>query len=356
LIQLIEGIDEQKAKDILESLNKDDKDDISWLKQYEENEAGAFMQTELFCAYEDESILQARENLIKQKQQNQLENIYGLFVKDRNDALIATIALEDLFIANYDMKLSEIIESGDFSPLSVTSRSDIQDVVKIFSDYDLPVIPVVEYKNRLVGRITSDDVYDIINDSATEQIYNLAGVGDSNDYHDFYPIFKDRLLWLFINLGTAILASLVISLFDATLEQIIALAILMPIVASMGGNAGTQTVTVVVRQLALGLIKFENAKNVLKKEVLLAFLNGIVFAVAIGIISYFWFDDIKLSIVIAAAMIVNIITAGLFGASVPFILKKINVDPAIGSSVIITTITDVIGFLSFLMLAEAFLI
>ena len=356
LIQNIEILDKKKAQTILESLDKEDKEDINWLKQYEEDEAGAFMQTELFSAYSHETIQEAKERLIEQKSKKELENIYVLFVVNQKEELEAVIPLEDLFVASYDTKLSEFIEYEKYTPRTATSRDNILDVAKVVSDYDLPVIPVVEYRNRLIGRITSDDVYDIINDSATEQIYHLAGLGESADYDSFFDNFKDRLAWLCVNLATAILASFVISFFDDTLRSVIALAILMPIVASMGGNAGTQTITVIVRQLALGQIKFENTKTVLKKEFLLSLLNGCVFALLIGIIAYIWFADIKLSLVIGGAMILNIITSGIFGALIPMVLKRIDIDPAIASTVIITTVTDVVGFLSFLLFAQYFLL
>ena len=211
------------------------------------------------------------------------------------------------------------------------------------------------YKNILIGRITADDIHDIIQDSATEQMYNLAGVGESSEYAEsFLTALRNRSSWLFVNLITAILASIVVWFFAETIEQVVALAILMPIVASMGGNAGTQTLTVLVRQIALSEVKFKNYARVIKKEFFISLFNGVFFAIITGVVTYFWFDNIRLGAIIGVAMILNLMTAGFFGAYIPIFLKKMKVDPAIGSTVILTTITDIIGFFAFLMLAKTF--
>jgi magnesium transporter len=209
----------------------------------------------------------------------------------------------------------------------------------------------------LMGRITSDDILDVIEENATEQMYQLAGVDDDFEHDDnLFTTAKKRALWLFLNLGTAILASLVIGIFDETIQSYVALAILMPIVASMGGNAGTQTLAVTVRQLALGDIDFENSKDTIKKEVFISIFNGILFAVIMGIVAWVWFKTPMLGVVIAMSMVVNLFCAGFFGASIPLLLKKFDIDPAIGSTVLLTTVTDIVGFFSFLMLAKVILL
>jgi len=219
------------------------------------------------------------------------------------------------------------------------------------------VLPVVDHESRLVGRITSDDIYDVIEERATEQIYNLAGVNDEVEHEeDIRGIFKNRAGWLFINLLTAILASAVIGLFDATIAAYVPLAILMPIVASMGGNAGTQTLTVMVRQMALGEIEFGNARSALYKEISVSVLNGLLFALVMGLIAWVWFRQPMLGAVIGMAMIINLFIAGFFGASIPLLLRRINIDPAVGSTVLLTTATDVFGFFSFLGLAKIILL
>ena len=239
----------------------------------------------------------------------------------------------------------------------VKPHDDIKKVIEVVSNYDLSVIPVVNDFGILVGRITSDDIYDIISEEATDQIYHLAGVNDEAEQEEsFWLIGKSRAIWLGLNLFTAIAASLVIGLFDETLHSLVALAILMPIVASMGGNAGTQTLTVTVRQMALGEIAGDEAKKTIFKEISIALLNGLLYGIVMGVIAYVWFDMPMLGVVIGMAMVTNLFAAGFFGATIPLTLKKLGVDPAIGSTVILTTVTDVVGFFSFLGLATLILL
>jgi magnesium transporter len=192
-------------------------------------------------------------------------------------------------------------------------------------------------------------------ESATEQIYNLAGVDDEAEEESLKEAWKKRATWLFINLLTAILASFIIGLFDDVISQYVALAILMPIVASMGGNAGTQTLTVFVRQLALGELDTENSKEAIKKEIILSVSNGLMFGIVLAAIATLWFSNPMLGLVIALSMVINLLSAGFFGGVIPLILKKLNIDPAVGSSVLLTTVTDVVGFFSFLGLAKVIL-
>lgn len=234
---------------------------------------------------------------------------------------------------------------------------DIKEVVHTFEEYDLSVMPITNKYGVLLGRITSDDIYDIINEHATEQMYNLAGLDDeAEEDEEVLKAGKKRATWLGLNLFTAITASLVIGMFSDTLQSIVALAILMPIVASMGGNAGTQTLTVVVRQLALGEICSGDALRIVKKEVFISLINGLIFAIIMGIIAAIWFDMALLGVVIGLSMVINLFFAGFFGAIIPLFLKRLDIDPAIGSTVILTTVTDVVGFLSFLGLATAILL
>jgi magnesium transporter len=288
----------------------------------------------------------------------ELENVHQVFVKNKFNKLIGAISLEELITFKFSKTFQEVLsEYKQFNiPMTVHPNEDISEVVKLFQKYDLTVLPVVDYSGTLLGRITSDDIYDILRESATEQIYNLAGVNDEAESENLQESIKKRGYWLFLNLLTAILASLVIGIFDSAIQSYVALAILMPIVASMGGNAGTQTLTIMVRQLALGEIDFENSKQAIKKEILISLANGVIFAVVIGLIAFVWFSDYMLGIVIAISMIVNLFFAGFFGALIPLMLKKMNVDPAIGSTVLLTTVTDVVGFFSFLGLANLILL
>ncbi len=359
LIQDIEEIDKEKANEILSSMDKEDQEEIKMLKSYDEDQAGAHMQTELFSANIDETVKSSIERLKKLKAEGELENVHQVYITGTFGKLMFAIPLEDLLTFDFDKTYKEILKGReeDFKPIFVHDSDDINEVAKLFSEHDLYAIPVVNAQNELVGRITSDDIYDILEDQATEQIYNLAGVDDeAEEEENIFEAGKKRGTWLFINLLTAILASFVIQMFDATIQSYVALAVLMPIVASMGGNAGTQTLTVTVRQLALGDIELENAKEIIKKEVLLSLANGLVFALVLGVVSWFWFGEIKLGFVIAASMVINLFMAGFFGAVIPLVLKRLNIDPAVGSTVILTTVTDVVGFFSFLGLASLFLI
>ena len=360
IIQDIEEIDQQKASAVLNSLDQDDQDDINWLKKYDEDVAGAYMQIELFGANQNETIQDSINRLKMQKEKNKLENVHQVFVTDDNSTLLASLSLEDLLTYDFNITYKEVLLldiENNYKPLSVKAEDDIENVVKLFESYNLSVVAVTGYKNRLLGRITSDDILDVVEQSATEQMYQLAGVDDEFEQEEeLLQTSKKRASWLFINLLTAILASIVIGVFDETLKQYIALAILMPIVASMGGNAGTQTLAVMVRQLALGDINEQNGKDAVKKEILIALLNGCLFAVLLGGIAAFWFSNIILGFVIALSMVITLFSAGFFGAVIPLALKKVDIDPAIGSTVLLTTVTDIMGFFSFLALATYFLV
>ncbi len=360
IIQEIEELDEEKAKEVFEGLEEEDQQEIDWLKRYEEDEAGSYMQTELFSADINETIHESLDRLKKGKAEDELENIHQVFITSKEKRLIASILLEDLIIFDFEKTYEEIINThgeNRFKPFVVNDKEDIDDVAKQFEKYDLSVVAVVGYQDMLMGRITSDDILDVIEDNATEQMYQLAGVDDDFEHEDnLFTTAKKRALWLFLNLGTAILASLVIGIFDETIKSYVALAILMPIVASMGGNAGTQTLAVMVRQLALGDIDFDNSKDAIKKEVFISIFNGLLFAILIGIIAWIWFNTALLGLVIAMSMVINLFAAGFFGASIPLILKKFDIDPAIGSTVLLTTVTDIVGFFSFLMLAKTILL
>ena len=355
LVQDIDEFDEDKSDAVIAHLDDDDREEIEHLLHYEEDQAGAWMQTELFDAILDEKVQTAIDRLKSLKESDELENVHQVFIINEERRLIATIALEDVILFDFTQTFREQLDTREFR--SVEASDDIEDVASMFEQFDLSVLPVVDRQGHLVGRITSDDIYDVIEERATEQIYNLAGVNDDVEQEeDLFGIFKNRASWLFINLITAILASIVIGMFDATLAAFIPLAILMPIVASMGGNAGTQTLTVMVRKMAFGDIDGANAKEAVLKEFIVSFLNGMIFAVLMGLVAFVWFDIPRLGLVIALAMIINLIIAGIFGALIPLLLKRMDIDPAVGSTVLLTTATDVFGFLSFLGLASLILI
>ena len=239
-------------------------------------------------------------------------------------------------------------------PVLIPVNMDKEEVGHIFENYNLVSAGVVNKNNKLVGMITGDDVFTVLKEEAEEDVLRLAGVGDEEITDTVLKKTKRRFSWLLLNLFTALIATWVISIFGATIEQMVALAFLMPIVASMGGNAGMQTLAVTIRAIASKEISSSNINQIITKEFVIGVLNGIIFAIITGIIVHLWFKDINLTILISIAMVLNMIVAGLFGILVPVTLKKFNVDPAIASSVFVTTITDVIGFLSFLGLGAYF--
>lgn len=356
LIQNIEEVNEELAEEVLSKLSDDDRATIETLISYGDNEAGAYMQTELFEAKADESVGESIKRLRAMKADELIDNVHQVFVVDKHRRLIGAILLEDLILHESDEFYGDILHEGH-NTVHVHAHDDIYDVVEVFANYNLNTLAVVDENQILLGRITADDIHDVMEERATEQIYHMAGVNEeAEEDEEFWSIGKTRAIWLGINLLTAIAASIVIGMFDATIEAIVALAILMPIVASMGGNAGTQTLTVTVRKIALGEIEGKEAYSTVKREVLLALFNGFIFAVLIGAVAFLWFKIPLLGLVIALSMIINLFFAGFFGTIIPLGLRRAGIDPAIGSTVILTTVTDVVGFLSFLGLATLILL
>jgi len=355
-IQTLSEDNQKVAQTILNTFSDEDKEILEQLMSYKENQAGSYMQTELFSAKIDENIGDAIKNLKYLKETGELDNIWHVNIVDKSNKFMGSVGLEELIIFEHNLNFSDI-PYEKYRDYYIHHKANIKEVVEMFTNYNLTAVPVVNDENILVGRITSDDIYDIINETATEQIYNLAGLDDEAEQEEnMFEIGKTRAIWLGLNLITAIAASLVIGLFDTTIQSLVALAILMPIVASMGGNAGTQTLTVTVRQMALGDIVGDDAKKTIYKEVVISLVNGLVFALVIGVIAYLWFNIPLLGVVIAASMVINLIGAGFFGSVIPLALQKAGIDPAIGSTVLLTTVTDVVGFFSFLGLATLILL
>ncbi|WP_462109985.1 magnesium transporter [Campylobacter concisus] len=356
LLQYIEDIDEDKARELFNELDKENQNEILRLRSYDEDRAGAHMQTELFSAHLEEKLGSAVARLRQEKQEGKLENVSQLFIIDKNSVLQYAIPLEDLILFDFTKTLKQNIESTQidhYKPHMANDMDLMQDVADMFQEYDLNVIAVTSSTGILLGRITYDDIHDYIQESATEQIYNLAGVDDESEEDDtLFKAGRGRAVWLGINLLTAIFSSSIIGLFDETIAAYVALAVLMPIVASMGGNTGTQALAVTVRRLALGEIEFKDAKSVLKREVTISLVNGLIFGAIMGVIAAVWFDKGMLGVVIGLSMVTNLFFAGFFGTIIPLTLRRFNIDPAVGSAVILTTFTDAIGFFSFLGLAK----
>ncbi|CAO3401543.1 Mg/Co/Ni transporter MgtE, CBS domain-containing [Azospirillum palustre] len=280
------------------------------------------------------------------------EDFYDIFIVDPMHRVVGAVPLSRLLRQRRAVRIADLV-TGEVDAIPATMERE--EVANLFRQYALVSAPVVDAAGRLIGVITVDDVVRIIDEEADDDLRKLSGSGDTGVFSGIGDIARSRVGWLTINLGTAFLASGVISLFEGTIEQIVALAVLMPIVASMGGNAGTQTLAVVVRALATHDLSSANAMRVVGKELLVGLINGGIFAVMVGLIALVWYGPL-IGVVIGLAMIINLVVAGLSGALIPLGLEKLGVDPAVSSAVFLTTVTDVVGFLAFLGLASVFLL
>jgi len=351
---LLQNVEKNVAHAVIESLEPDERREIEPLMAHDEETAGGLMQVELFKVRHDWTVQRVMEVL--RRWSKDIENLNYVYIVDDDDRFVSVLSLHRLLFIEPDQPITQV---ADASFPRVMATQDQEEVAKIFDKYDILALPVINEHGVLVGRITADDVIDVIQEEATEDMYRLVGLSDEDDLAEPIAITAWRRgIWLMVNLGTAILASVVILQFEATISHIVALAVLMPIVASMGGIAGTQTLTVMVRGIALGRITYANAKRVLWKETTVGLLTGISFAALIGLIVSFWFPDygISLGLIIAAAMMTNLCVAGLAGSLIPLSLQRLNIDPALASGTILTTVADVVGFLTFLGLATAFLL
>ena len=278
----------------------------------------------------------------------------SVFVVSRDNSYIGSLFLSRLLTSDPDEMVANVM-STDITPIPANTPST--EVVWEFENRDLLSAPVVDNDFRVLGRITVDDVVDVIRDEAEHSLMSAAGLDEEDDM--FAPVVKSagrRALWLGVNLGTAFLAAAVVDLFQATLEQLVLLAVLMPIVPSMGGVAGTQSLTIITRAMALGQINSANISGILRKELLVGVLNGMGWAVVVSAFTYAWFGDGSIGVIIGAAMIINLVVAAAAGFSIPLILRRLNVDPALAGGVVLTTVTDVVGYMSFLGLGAIFLL
>lgn len=358
LIKRFEELNPQKTLAILNRLSSEDKEEILRLKNYDENTAGAYMQTEIFTASIDESIEKAIKRYRILKHSGQVDQIFQVYIIDNQGKLCNAINLSDLLLWDFKLSFADIIKNNNerYKSYSIKDHEDIQKAIDIVEDYDLSVLAVVNDDGVLLGRITYDDIHDLIQENATEQIYNLAGVDAGVEEESAFKAAKARAFWLMINLTTSLISANIISLFSGEIEQLVALAVLMPIVASMGGNTGSQALAVTVRKLSLNEVEFKDAKKVILRESGISLLNGFIFASIMSIIAFIWFKTALLGLVIALSMLINLALAGFVGSFVPLTLKKFKIDPAVGSSVVITAITDGLGFFSFLLLAKIILL
>jgi len=347
-VHILEHLDERTQRDVLRALTREDRIAVEEGLAFPEESAGRLMQRDLIAVPEFWSVGQTIDYLRRREDEELPEDFYDLIVVDPAYRPIGTVPLSRVLRSERTTRIREVMRR---EPHLINVATDQEEVARQFAKYHLISAAVVSEFGRLLGVITVDDIVDVIEDEAQEDILALAGVGAGDVNIPVREVAQTRLLWLVVNLGTAILASLVIGLFDATIEQMVALAVLMPIVASMGGNAGTQTLTVAVRALATKELSAANAMRIVLKEVKVSLINGVLLALLVAVVALLWFGNPELGGVLAAAMIVNIFVAGLSGILIPMGLDRVGIDPAVASSVFVTTITDVVGFFVFLGIA-----
>jgi magnesium transporter len=352
LAELAEDLPDTVIEEVLKSMDRETRERLEQVLSYDEDSAGRLMNPDVITVRTDVTVdvvlryLRLRGEIP--------EHTDHLFVVSRRHQYLGRVAIAALLTHDASTPINELFD--DEQP-AIPVDTPAHEVATQFSDHDWISAPVVDDSNILLGRITIDDVVDIIRDQAAHQALSAAGLGEDEDLFSPVPrAARRRAIWLGINLATAFLASWVIGRFANTLEQLVALAVLMPIVASMGGIAGTQTLTLMVRGMALGQVGTGNLRALFSKEVLVGTLNGAIWAVVVGSVSALWFSDFMLGVVIAAAMLINLLVAAFSGVAVPLLLRRVNIDPALAGGVVLTTITDVMGFFSFLGLATIVLL
>jgi magnesium transporter len=350
-VDILEDLDEEQKRQILESIPPEERALIEEGLTFPEESAGRLMQRELVAV---PSYWTVGETIDFLRASGDLpDDFYDLFLVDPAHKPVGAVPLSRAMRNRRNVKLADIMETD---LRIIPADMDQEAVAHLFRQYALVSAPVVDEAGRLVGVVTVDDVVHVIDEEAEDDLMKLGGVKEDDLYRAAVDTARSRFTWLGINLGTAFLASFVISIFESTIERVVALAVLMPIVASMGGNAGTQTLTVAVRALAMNDLTDANAWRFVGKELIVGSFNGIIFAVLVGAVAGFWFESLEIGIVIGAAMVVNLLVAGLAGTLIPLGLDRLKIDPAVASGVFLTTMTDVIGFLAFLGLATLFLL
>lgn len=350
-LSLLSSLPDEMQRNVLQAIPEELRDLLEEGLAFPEDSAGRLMQRDFVAVPAFWSVGNTIDYL--RESDDLPAEFYDIFVVDPRHRAVGTVALNRVLRSKRDVQISDIMES---QIVSVPAAMDQEDVAFLFAQNDLVSAPVVDDAARLIGTVTVDDVVDVIHEEAEEDLMGLAGVKNDDLYAAAMETGRSRFSWLFLNLITAILASLVIGLFEATLEEIVLLAVLMPIVASMGGNAGTQTMTIAVRALATKELTPANAMRILGKEVVVGLYNGIAFAILVGLVAWVWAGTWMIGAVMGVAMIVTLVMAGLAGMLIPLGLERTGVDPAIASSVILTTITDVVAFSAFLGLAAMFLL
>ncbi len=336
---------------VLEGIDEEDRAEVTELLKYEDDTAGGIMSLEFIYVYEFQTVQEVINHIRVRREQ--IEQVHFIYVVDKKFHLRGIVRFVELLLSDPKERIIEVMEPP---PYAIKPETDLEEVAKIFKKYDTPSMPVVDSEGKLLGRITFDDVMDVVDEEATEDFLRLANVDIAERvFADTLSTARKRLPWLSVNLFTALLAAWVVGLFEDTIGQFAFLAVFMPIVAGMGGNAGTQTLTVVVRGIALGDLDYGGAKRVLLKEIMVGLLNGMINGLLMGVVAYLWKGLPVVGLAIFLAMVINLFVAASFGTIVPLFLRAIKIDPALASGVIVTTATDCMGFLSFLGLSTLFL-
>jgi len=351
LADILPDLPDSASREVLRSMSEQDRHRLETVLSYGEDTAGGLMNIDTITVREDVTLdVVLRYLRLRGKLPDMTDK---LIVVDREDYFRGLLDIGDLVTKQADLRVADVMRSGG---RLINVNMPAREVASLFEHHDLVSAPVVDDNNKLVGRITIDDVVDVIRDEGDHTLMGLTGLDEQDDM--FAPVVvsaRQRGVWLGINLLTALLASAVIGMFEATIERVVALAVLMPIVASMGGIAGTQTLTLVIRGIALGQVGDTNAWRILAKEMAVGLLNGLAWALIVGVIAALWFEDTQIGFIIGAAIVVNLVIAGVAGATIPLLLRRLGADPALGGGVMVTTVTDVIGFMAFLGLATAFI-
>ena len=346
-VEILQELEEKDRNVVIKQLPKADRILVEEALSYPEYSAGRLMQRE-FLAFPGNWTVGQTIDHMRANPQDEEDSFYSIYIVDPAHRLMGVISLSKLLSAKRLVRLNDLME---LKPRNVNVETDQEEVALLFQQYGLVNMPVVDNADRLLGVIIVDDIVDVINEEAEEDLQGLTGVSDLSITSSFLETAKGRFSWLILNMFTAVLASSVIGLFQEEIEKLVALAVLMPIVASMGGNAGTQTVTVAVRALATRQLNYSNLQKFVLKETWVGMINGFLFALLSIVLAYLWFGDKEIAIIMGLAMIANLLFAGVLGTLIPLTLEKFKIDPAISSSVFLTTATDVIGFFTFLGLS-----
>lgn len=352
IADLIPELSDELIAEILFALDKQDRQRLDAVLPFAEDTAGGLMNVDAITVRENITLEVVLRYLRRRDELPEHTNAF--FVVDRDDHVIGVLSVARLLTSDVAQRVSQVMER---ELVKFPALTPDKEVAAAFERYNLISAPVVDENNHLLGRITVDDVVDVIREQADRQVMAPAGLSEDDDI--FAPVVRTsrkRAIWLGINLVTAFIAAAVVALFEHTIEKVAILAVMMPIVAGMGGNAGTQTLTIVVRGLALGVVSESNARRVLMKELMVGVLNGLLWALTVALATVLWHQNYLVALALALAMIINLVFAALSGVTIPILVRKFGVDPAVASGVILTTVTDVVGFFAFLGLATLFLL